>query len=426
MTPTRFPMRKHFKSRFTAFNIPHRNEGVAMDTIFSDTPAIDSSVTMAPIFVGKDFLVSDVYPMQSSKQFVNTLEDNIRFRGAMSKLISDYAQVEISNKVEDILRMYHSSSWHSEPYYQNQNQNPSEWCKRTIKALTNTILSWTGAPASCWLLCMSYVCYLCNRISCESLKGQIPLTQIYGVTPDISITMIYTLYLSVYYASHNQSFPSSSEEKHVFWVGFGEHVGDAITHKLLDSSSNIILYRSAVCPADDIHPNKHLLTDLGEPAGSNKPKPITFVKSHHDHDKSVSKPMAEYNSDNLIGRTFLLPPNQKGERYRASIKQKVIEISQKLDEDQNAMVDNINFLLHVWVRGDQLDVGQGRSQAIISYNQMLNYLEKESQHDETLDKFRAITDHHGPLKEDDPNYNGSLYNVMVEWEIGKITEEPLS
>ena len=32
----------------------------------------------------------------------------------MSKLISDYAQLEISNKVKDILRMYHSSSWHSE------------------------------------------------------------------------------------------------------------------------------------------------------------------------------------------------------------------------------------------------------------------------------------------------------------------------
>ena len=122
VTPTRFPMRK---SRFPAFNIPHRNEAVATDTIFSDTPATDSGVTMAQIFIGKDSLVSDVYPMQSSKQFVNTLEDNIRFRGAMSKLIRDYAQLEISNKAKDILRMYHSSSWHSEPYHQNQ--NPSEW-----------------------------------------------------------------------------------------------------------------------------------------------------------------------------------------------------------------------------------------------------------------------------------------------------------
>ena len=124
VTSTRLPMRKHFISTFPAFNIPHRNEAVAMDTIFSDTPAIDSGVTMEQIFVGKDSSDSDVYPMHSSKQFVHTLEDNIRFRGHMSKLISDYAQVEISNKVKDIMRMYHSSSWYSEPYHQNQ--NPSE------------------------------------------------------------------------------------------------------------------------------------------------------------------------------------------------------------------------------------------------------------------------------------------------------------
>ena len=211
----------------------------------------------------------------------------------MSKLISDYAQVEISNKVKDILRMYYSSSWHSEPYHQNQ--NPSEWHYRIIKAWTNTILNRTGAPANCWLLCMSYVCYLLNHISCESLKGQIPLIKLYGVTTDISILIMYTFHQSVDYASHNQSFPSTSEEKHAFWVGFREHVGDAITHKLLDSSSNKIIYRSAVHPADDLHPNKCLLTDLGESVGSNKPKPIAFVKSHQDLDKSVSKPMAEYN-----------------------------------------------------------------------------------------------------------------------------------
>ena len=119
-------MRRHFKSRFPAFNIQHRNEAVATDTIFSDTPAIDSGVTIAQIFVGKDSLVSEVYPIHSSKQFVrsSSLEDNIRFRGAMSKLISEYAQVEISNKVKDTVRLYHSSSWHSEPYHWNQ--NPSE------------------------------------------------------------------------------------------------------------------------------------------------------------------------------------------------------------------------------------------------------------------------------------------------------------
>ena len=70
----------------------------------------------------------------------------------MSKLVSDYAQVEVFNKVKDILRMCHSSSWDSEPYHHNQ--NPSESCYRTIKTWTNTILNRTGAPANCWLLCI--------------------------------------------------------------------------------------------------------------------------------------------------------------------------------------------------------------------------------------------------------------------------------
>ena len=81
------------------------------------------------------------------------------------------------------------------------------------------------------------------------------------------------------------------------------------------------------------------------------------------------------------------------------------------------MVENINILLHL---------GQGRSPAMFSHNQVLNYLGKDNQEDQTLLKFRAITDHHGPLDTDDPNYKRSLHNVMVEWETGEITEEPFS
>ncbi len=411
VAPTRFPMCKHFKSRFPAFNIPRRSEPVATDTIFSDTPAVDSGVTMAQIFIGKDTLVADVYPMKSTKQFVNTLEDNIRFRGAMSKLISDYAQVEISNKVKDILRMYHSSSWFSEPYHQNQ--NPAEGRYRTIKSWTNTIMNRSGAPADCWLLCMSYVCYLLNHISCESLKNEIPLAKLYGVTPDISIIMLYTFYQEVYYASHNQSFPSSSEEKAAHWVGFGEHVGDALTHKLLDLESRRIIYRSAVRPSTPQHPNKRLMSPAGE---SSKISPIVFVRSRHDNSQKSIKPMPSFDPDTLIGRTFLMPPTERGERLRATIKQQVISTSQDLEESLSTSLDKINFLCQV---------GQGRSEAILSYNQILDYLEQEEQTD-NLFKFRCITNHLGPLTPDDPNYKGSSYNVMVEWETGEITEEPLS
>ena len=39
-----------------------------------------------------------------------------------------------------------------------------------------------------------------------------------------------------------------------FGLVFGERVGDAITQKLLDSSSNKVICRSAVQPTDDLCP----------------------------------------------------------------------------------------------------------------------------------------------------------------------------
>ena len=80
-----------------------RSKPVAADTVHSDTPAIDDGSTCMQLFVGTATLVTDVYRMKTDKQFVNTLEDNIRKLGAIDKLISDRAQSEISNRVKDIL-----------------------------------------------------------------------------------------------------------------------------------------------------------------------------------------------------------------------------------------------------------------------------------------------------------------------------------
>ena len=134
----------------------------------------------------------------------------------------------------------------------------------------------------------------------------------------VSIILLYTFYQPVFYATHNQSYPSASEERAARWVGFGEHAGDALTHKLLDDDTKKILYRSAVRPSDSAHPNKHLVSDGGE--SSQIPKPIVFVRSRQDDSQSATNPMAEYNPDDLIGRTFLLPKNEQGERLRATKK----------------------------------------------------------------------------------------------------------
>jgi hypothetical protein len=89
--------------------------------VFSDTPAVDSGVIAAQIFVRHECLVVDVYGLKTDKQLVNTLEDYIRQRGAMDKLIRDCAKAEMSSRVKHIIRALFIGGWYSEPFQENQN-----------------------------------------------------------------------------------------------------------------------------------------------------------------------------------------------------------------------------------------------------------------------------------------------------------------
>ena len=112
---------------------------------------------MAQFFVGKDTLVCDGYEIKSQKQFINTLYDNIKTRGAMDTIITDGGKYEISKKVADLLRSLFIKQYESEPYHQHQNK--AEQCYGVVKKYINTLMNLTGAPAHCWLLCLGL--YLC-------------------------------------------------------------------------------------------------------------------------------------------------------------------------------------------------------------------------------------------------------------------------
>jgi hypothetical protein len=64
-------LKKQYKSPNPALNVRPRDEPVATDTIYSDTPAIDCGVTSAQLFIGTKTHTADVYPIKSDKQFVN-------------------------------------------------------------------------------------------------------------------------------------------------------------------------------------------------------------------------------------------------------------------------------------------------------------------------------------------------------------------
>ena len=149
-------IKKHLKSRNPVFNIPRCNEAVATDTIFSDTPAVDDGSTMAQFFCGHDTLVCDAYGIKSTKQFINTLSDNIRKWGAMDTLISDGGKYEISKRVTDLLRSIFIQDYQSEPYPQHQKKAENRF--GLAKRYTNTVITiWLP----CLLLATLFAVHLC-------------------------------------------------------------------------------------------------------------------------------------------------------------------------------------------------------------------------------------------------------------------------
>ena len=271
-------------------------------------------------------------------------------------------------------------------------------------------------------------------------KYLIPLFALTGITPDISIILLFTFYQPVFYATYDQHFPSESEERAGYLVGFGEHCGDAMTHKIVEHDTQKIIYRSAVRPKKSSTPNHRLAphggevsassdpsedkisygSPLGSPEGSSPEQraPTVFIRSRDKENPSGSKPMPTSDPSDLIGRTFLLPPEENGERHRAKVTRQVVEI---IDQDNDQRIENINFIL---------DIGNGKFEELISYNQLLEHLENAQDHDMGMDqelyRFRAIIGHQDPLLASAPDWKGSKYNVQVEWETGKITFQPLS
>ena len=427
-------IKKHFKSRNPVFNIPRRSEAVATDTIFSDTPAVDDGSTMAQFFCGRDTLVCDAYGIKSTKQFINTLSDNIRKRGAMDTLISDGGKYEISKQVTDLLRSLFIQDYQSEPYHQHQNK--AENCFGLAKRYTNTVMNTSGCPACCWLLCLQYICVVLNHLASPTLQGVCPVQALEGTTPDISFLLHFSFFEPVYYridsSEPDLNFPSSSNEKKGYWVGFADNQGDSLTWRILTEDTQKIIIRSGVRSALRTTTNQRLASSSGEgttlpfpipypkqssnslpldPLDASNPNFVQFVKSQSGEDEDNPIPMANIDIPNLLGRSFLLPPEDNGERHMA----KIIDI-----DDHEQPLEDIKF---------KLKINKDQTEEIMSYNQLMDYIQKGTDAEEDPDslfKFRDIIAHQGPLESTDPNHKGSKYNVMVEWESGEVTYEPLT
>ena len=157
-------------------------------------------------------------------------------------------------------------------------------------------------------------------------------------------------------------------------------------------------------PMDDGTPDKPVI-------------PTVSIKSKHDDGSTSSKPLPEFNPDDLIGRTFLLPIGDHGERLRAKVTRKVVDVIKKADGER---VQKLSYIL---------GIDNGKMEKIIPFCQLLDHLEAANKNNEISDdlyKFRDLIGHQGPLKTTDPNWKGCKYNVLLDWETGEKTYEPCS
>jgi hypothetical protein len=70
-------------------------------------------------------------------------------------------------------------------------------------------------------------------------------------------------------------------------------------------------------------------------------------------------------------------------------------------------------------------VREDECEETLSYNKVMQHIEKEDDDGETFWKYKQISGHEGPLNKNHSSWKGDKYNVKVEWENGEVSYEPL-
>ena len=279
-----------------------------------------------------------------------------------------------------------------------------------------------------WLLCLQYIFVVLHHLASPTLQGICPVQALQETTPDISFMPHTSFYEPVYYriefSKPDFHLPSSSNEKKGYWVSFATNQGDSLTWRIIICSSiqSALSTTTNQCLASPSGEGTTLPFPIPYPQQSTNSLPLDpldestpnfehFVKSQSGEDEDNPIPMANIDIPNLLGRSFLLPPEENGERHMA----KIIDI-----DDHGPPLEDIKF---------KLKINKDQAEEIMSYNQLMDYIQRGTDAEEDPDslfKFRDIVAHQGPLESTDPNHKGSKYNVMAEWESGEVTYEPLT
>jgi hypothetical protein len=179
----------------------------------------------------------------------------------------------------------------------------------------------------------------------------------------------------------------------------------------LDKSLTV-LHRSNLSSAKNPYGPNLYLDPLD---GENLPQSPRIVKSVQDDAEDVSdqvKPMIYFDTGDLVGQTFLMEEDDDGLHCRACI----IEV---LDDHEKNVANNLVL------KKFKCLVGEDEFEEILSYNEVMQHIEKDNDDGETFWKYKRISGHEDPLNKNRSSWKGDKYNVKVEWENGEVSYEPL-
>ncbi|MEL7079570.1 MAG: reverse transcriptase domain-containing protein, partial [Cyanobacteria bacterium J06582_2] len=199
------------------------------------------------------------------------------------------------------------------------------------------------------------------------------------------------------------------------FVGVCENKGDALTYWVLTDDTQQVIARSAVRTAlDPSRPNLRLsapASDGGE-FSSDPLKIATAAELLYPHVDPSDVQLPRFSPDDLLKRSFVRELDD-GQKVRATVVRKILD---KEAEDHQ----NIKFLL---------EIGEGGFDEIIGYGELSQIFsdlhDAEAAAEDRAWVYKAILDHQGPLRPGDPRYKGSSWNVLIQWEDGTETWEPL-
>jgi hypothetical protein len=184
---------------------------------------------------------------------------------------------------------------------------------------------------------------------------------------------------------------------HPLFVGIlSRNVGHAMTYKIPRDKSLTISHQSNLCSAANPSDPGPRLDPL---AGENLPQSSQIVKSAQEEDNEdlsddQVKPMICFDTGDLVvGRIFLMEEDDDGLRSHACVI-KVLE-DHKQNVADNPVLKKFKCL-----------VGEDEVEKILSYNEVMQHVEKDDDDGETFWKCKRISGHEGPLTKTHSSWKG--------------------